>query len=145
MKKTILLIFIPIVVAIIYFFTYKSNDLIFSIGIDEGDITYKPCDYRITDIIIDIENNIDISKHKIQNILVKASTINIDINKYMNIKNYESILQQIEDLEVLFKLIRIYSKEDVNIIKLREKNELCEYANKKIILLAEKYDIMVVR
>jgi len=145
MKNIFFLFLIIISVILIYMFANKDKDLVFSLGQDTGDINYISTDYRITDIIIDIENNINIDGYDIQNLLVKATTINIDLNQYMYIKDYSSIISQIKDLEDLYKLIRKYSKENINVQLLPEEDILYEYANKKIILLFKKYDIMVVR
>lgn len=145
MKKILLLIFIIILIILIYVFTNKKSNLIFSIGNDTGDINYTPNNYRVTDIILDIENNINIDGFDIQNLLVRATRINIDLSSFITLKDYPSILSQITDLETLLKLIRKYTKEEICILLLEEKNILAEYANKKIILLSKKYDIMVVR
>ena len=81
----------------------------------------------------------------IQNLLVRSTIININLNEYFYLSNYQNILEQMEDLETLFKLMRKYTKENINIMLLDEVDVLSEYANKKIILLSKKYDIMVVR
>ena len=61
MKKILLLLLLFLSVIIIYVFANKKQKLAFSIGIENGDINYVPVDYRITDIIIDIEDNININ------------------------------------------------------------------------------------
>lgn len=145
MKKFLFIISIILVVFTIYLFANKENQIVFSLGTNDGDINYIPKEYRITDIIIDIENNINIEGYDIQNLLVKSKHIKIDLNSYINLKDYHSVLSQVEDLEVLIKTIRKYSKENITFKLLDEKNILYEYANKKILLLSKKYDIMVVR
>lgn len=145
MKKIFLLILLFLSVIIIYVFANKKQKLVFSIGIENGDINYVPTDYRITDIIIDIENNININGYDIQNLLVRSTIIYIDLNEYFYLRDYQAILEQIEDLETLFKLMRKYTKEKIYILLLDEVDILSEYTNKKIILLSKKYDIMVVR
>lgn len=145
MKKIIILLVLLIVIFSIYLCTNNRKALVFSIGLDDGNITYNPEDYRVTDIIIDIGNNINIEGYDIQNLLVRSTCIKINLNEYFYLKNYQSIISQISDLENLFKIIRKYTKEDIYISLLDEENILGEYANKKIILLSEKYDIMILR
>lgn len=145
MKKILLLIFIVALIILIYVFANKKTNMLFSIGNETGDINYNPDNYRVTDIIIDIENNINIDGFDIQNLLVRVTRINIDLNSFITLKDYPSVLTQLTDLETLLKLIRKYTKEEICIVLLDEKSILDEYANKKIILLSKKYDIMVVR
>ena len=134
-----------ILIPSIYFLAYKKSTLVFTIGNYNGNISYVPNYNRITDIIIDIDNNIDISNSKIQNILIKSSKIEIDLMNYINLKDYESVIKEVDDIESLILTIKKYTKEKIIIKLLKEKNILYEYANKKISLLAKKYDIMVVR
>lgn len=145
MKKIFLLMVIILLVLLIYILAYKNKKLSFAIGDNNSDINYNPSDYRITDIIIDIENNINIGNYKIQHLLVKATTININLDKYISSKDYQSIIKQIDDLECLYKLLKIYSKEEIKVKLLKGKNDLINYANRKIIVLSKKYDIMIVR
>lgn len=145
MKKIFLILVVLILIPIIYLMAYHKENFIFSIGNNEGDISYIPKYSRITDIIIDIENNININDYKIQNLLVKSTTITVDINKYVNLKDYDSVMNEIKNLENLIVTIKKYTKEKIYIKLLEEKNILYEYANKKILLLIEKYDIMYVR
>lgn len=145
MKKIFLILFVLILIPIIYLMAYHKDNFIFSIGNNEGDISYIPKYSRITDIIIDIENNININDYKIQNLLVKSTTITVDINNYVNLKDYDSVMNEIKNLENLIVTIKKYTKEEIYIKLLEEKNILYEYANKKILLLIEKYDIMYVR
>lgn len=145
MKKLIFMILLFILIPLIYFCAYNEKKQIFTIGNNRGNIFYIPNYNRITDIIIDIENNIDIADKKIQNILIKSSSIELDLRKYLNFKDYNSLLDEINNVEILINTIRKYSKEQIIIKLLDEKNILYEYANKKILLMAQKYDIMVVR
>lgn len=145
MKKIIFTISILIITFLIYLIANQKSNLEFSIGLEYGDIIYNPNDYRITDIIIDIENNINIEGKDIQHLLVSSKSIKIDLNKFIFLKDYESILGQINDLEKLFQYLRKYTKENVYIKLLKEKNILAEYTNKKIIVLSKKYDIIVMR
>lgn len=145
MKKILITLLVIISIFAIYIFTSKKHNMTFAIGLTNSDINYNPESYKITDIIIDIENNIDIDGYDIQNLLVRSNNITINLNKYIKLKDYETIISQLSDLETLLKLIRKYSKEKITIKLLEEKNILYEYANKKIILLSEKYDIIILR
>lgn len=145
MKKILIILLVIISIFAIYIFTSKKHNMTFAIGLTNSDINYNPESYKITDIIIDIENNIDIDGYAIQNLLVRSNNITINLNKYIKLKDYETIISQLSDLETLLKLIRKYSKEKITIKLLEEKNILYEYANKKIILLSEKYDIIILR
>ncbi len=129
----------------IYVTSYHKSTLKFAIGLNTFDVNYNPDNYRITDIIMDIDNNITIGKYNIQNLLVSSSEIIINLNKYLNCNDYYSIIENIKDLETLILTIRKYSKEQIIFKLLNEDNILTEYANKKIIILAKKYDIMVLR
>ena len=145
MKKILLIFIILLLLPIIYLIAYHKESFVFSIGNSEGNISYIPNYNRITDIIIDIENNININDYKIQNLLVKATSIQIDLNNYVNLNDYSSVINEIKNLETLIVTIKKYTKEKIYIKLLEEKNIMYEYANKKILLLIEKYDIMYVR
>ena len=81
--------------------------------------------YRITDLIRDINDNIKITDKTIQNILIKADITTIRIgNNELNYKisniNMNELFdyfdELLEDLEKLIKLIRKYSKEKIALI-----------------------------
>lgn len=145
MRKIFFVVFILILISVIYFFTYKKSTILFSIGNLNGDISYVPEYTRITDIIIDIENNINVDGNKIQNLLVKAFRIELDLTNYVKFENYNDVITGMNDVEDLIINIKKYTKEKIMINLLEEKNILYEYANKKILLLAKKYDIMILR
>lgn len=145
MRKIFFVVFILILISVIYFCTYKKSTILFSIGNLNGDISYVPEYTRITDIIIDIENNINVDGNKIQNLLVKAFRIELDLTNYVKFENYNDVIIGMNDVEDLIINIKKYTKEKIMINLLEEKNILYEYANKKILLLAKKYDIMILR
>ena len=145
MRKIFFVVFILILISVIYFCTYKKSTIHFSIGNLNGDISYVPEYTRITDIIIDIENNINVDGNKIQNLLVKSFRIELDLTNYVKFENYNDVITVINDVEDLIINIKKYTKEKIMINLLEEKNILYEYANKKILLLGKKYDIMILR
>lgn len=145
MRKIFFVVFILILISVIYFCTYKKSTILFSIGNLNGDISYVPEYTRITDIIIDIENNINVDGNKIQNLLVKAFRIELDLTNYVKFENHNDVITGINDVEDLIINIKKYTKEKIMINLLEEKNILYEYANKKILLLAKKYGIMILR
>jgi citrate lyase alpha subunit len=144
MKKIIVIVIVIMLILAVYKNTRKEEFLSFSLG-GIGDIIYEAKDKRITDIIIDIESNIEIDGRPIQNILVKASEIEIDLNQFITLKTYDSAITQMKDLEVLFSLLKKYCKENISVILIRGDNELTEYTNQKIAILTNKYDIMLKR
>jgi len=100
-------------------------------------------DYRITDIINDIlDNNNDIQTH-----LIKADRLVINISnnelKYkMNNLNYNYIDQMIIDLDKLFSIIRIYTKEKIYFINPDNTDDkYIKYLNDRLIDILKKYKI----
>ncbi len=122
-------------------------------------IDYVDLDYRITDLVNDINNNKEISingkKYTIQNSLIKADLLTFKIGsneiKYkINNKDIEGLYnymdEYLNDLEKLFKLIRKYDKEKIVYINSVDYNssyigEVIKYLNLKIKDLCSDYDI----
>ena len=122
-------------------------------------IDYVDLDYRITDLVNDINNNKEISingkKYTIQNSLIKADLLTLKIGsneiKYkINNKDLEGLYnymdEYLNDLEKLFKLIRKYDKEKIVYINNVDYNssyisEVIKYLNLKIKDLCSDYDI----
>lgn len=125
---------------------------------------YQTQNYRITDIINDINTNKEIEETNktIKNSLIKADLITIAIgtnditskidneNKFTKIdynKLYKNINEIINDLDNLLKLIREYCKEDIMLIGINintdnEKiNEIINYANEKFKEISTKYNV----
>ena len=145
--KRIINIFIVIFLIITIYNKYSyQKPLILSFGNTiNGNYVYKYNDTRVTDIINDIKNNKKINNRNIQNILVKSSTIYLDLNNLINCFNYDCTYTNLADLEVLIDLIRRYSKEKIIIRLLSQKNNLANYTNEKVMILAKKYDIITMR
>ncbi len=116
-------------------------------------------DYRITDLIKDIDQNKMIDNQTIQNALIKADIITLKIgSNELNYKiNNDEINELFEycdtltiDLENLFKLVRKYSKEQIYFIGLYNNhsefyNEIYDYLNLKIEDLCNEYDIVYIK
>lgn len=120
-------------------------------------VNLKFKDYRTTDLINDINNNKKINDHYIQNILIKADvlTLNVgtnDINYKINSNKedlYEYTDQVLEDIEKLLKLIRIYDKEKIYLIGLKNTkgisyDEYFKYTNKVIKSICDEYNIIFI-
>lgn len=129
---------------------------------------FSTSNYRITDVINDINNNVkinhnnkDISK---KNALIKADLITAsigmnDITSRINIKNinlsdnydflYEDVDEIINDLDQMLELLRKYCKEDIILVGLyypfkvqnKELVNIFLYANNKFKVECEKYNI----
>lgn len=123
---------------------------------------YVTQDYRITDIIKDIETNKIINKKTLKNSLIKSDLIILSIgtndiiskidnmNKLTKIdynKLYKNIDEIINDLDKLLKLIREYSKEDIIMTGIyiephtEELEKILDYANKKFKQTTQKYNV----
>lgn len=174
MKKIFLIISIFIIVFIIYFlntdnkiyyfniidnrYNFKTyNNLIYSnLNKLERYVNFeKHNDYRITDLVRDINDNIRIDNKSIQNILIKADLITLKIGK--NELNYKKSTKNINelfdycdqllgDLEKLLVVLRKYSKEKIVMIGYFNiyseiDNSYFDYINEKTYKLCSKYDI----
>ena len=175
MKKILLIIFIIINIFIIYILnidkkTYyvnlSDNKVEYSTIIKnkigkklEKYINYTNNDYRVTDLINDINDNIEIKDNQtIQNALIKADILTIkignnELNYKANNKNINELFEYsdelIDDIEELFKLIRIYDKEKIYFIGFKNDktsyyDEIYEYLNLKLKDLCSNYDIIFV-
>lgn len=174
MKKVIILFIIIISIIIIYITNIDNK--IYYVNIDStNNLTYNDQiynqikdrnklekyvndfskeDYRTTDLIRDIKDNKKVNNQTIQNALIKAdiitlyigiNDINYKINNNMNdLYNYTD--QVLEDIEKLFKLIRIYSKEKIYVIGYKNNigisyNDYFKYTNKRLKSICEEYKI----
>jgi len=108
-------------------------------GNNKNDYNYFYNDTRIKDILIDIDNNIKIKDKYIQNILVKANYIYIDLNNL--VLNYNSI----NEIEKLFNKIRLFSKEKIIVILSNNNEVLAKSINNRIFKIKDKYDIIIKR
>ncbi|MDD2181063.1 MAG: SGNH/GDSL hydrolase family protein [Bacilli bacterium] len=122
-------------------------------------------DYRITDLVRDIEDNrkivINNKKQSIKNALIKADlvTLSIGMNELYyklntasleNNEIYEHIDEMMEDMDELFNLLRKYCKEDIIIVNYFRSTSLLnhdkieeyfKYVNTLLKNKSEKYKI----
>lgn len=140
MKKILFCIIILILIIVISLkVNYKSN-IIFSLGNNiNSDYKYYYNDTRIEDIIDDIDNNVLINERHIQNLLVKADFIYLDLNE-LTLNN-----QSIITIEKLLEKIRSYTKERLIVILRKEESSIDKSINKWIFKLTDKYDIIIKR
>ena len=110
---------------------------------------------RITDIIRNINDNIEYEDRTIKNILIKADILTLSvgyndlISKLDNYNNYEVnsyIKTYLDDLDKLFKLIREYDKEDIVMVGYyniynKDYDEIIDYINNEVKKLSNKYKI----
>lgn len=120
--------------------------------------SYYTRDYRTTDFIRDINDNIKINNKNIQNLLIKADVITIMIGNnelHYKIKQTEMIElydysdSLLNDIENLFKLIRKYCKEKIFFIGFynddsEKYDELYSYINLKLEDLCNEYNIVFI-
>lgn len=182
MKKMLLSILVFILVFIIYYLNLDKKVYFLSIGdyltvgnknanyqqvvndylkekkLLENSVVYgKNDDYRIIDMIHDIENNTEFNyngkKYTLNNTLIKADVIVLSIgmndllyNTLTRDDSYDYVDEVMKDLENLFKLLRNYSKEKIYIFNYYglSSNDLVEYTNNKLNHLASHYDIEVI-
>jgi len=145
MKKIVFVFFIFFSIYVLNYKYSKQPNLVLSFGNIDAEYNYKYNDTRITDIINDINNNKKINNRPIQNILIKATYIYIDLNNLIKCNNYNSCIKNIDDLEMLIALIRKYSKEKIIIKYLASNNDIDDYTNQKIMVRFKKYDIIYMR
>lgn len=174
-KVVLALFLIVVLIFLIYTFNIKNDIFYFNVMDKKYDydtynvllnenldnvqkyISYEQDDYRVTDLIRDINDNIIVNNRKIQNILIKADIITLMIgNNELNykIKNidmtelFEYSNSLLEDLDDLFKLIRKYSKEKIFFIGFYNSNEYYEelyrYLNLRIKDMCDSYNIVYI-
>lgn len=120
-------------------------------------IDYSNSEYRITDLIRDIKDNILIDNKNIQHILIKAdiTTIrmgNSELNYKISNNNMNELFdysdELLNDLEKLIKLIRKYSKEKIVLIGYFNNNEyyteLYSYLNVRVKDICDNYNIIFI-
>ncbi len=140
MKKILFCLTILILVIVISMKVNYKDHIIFSFGNNiNSNYKYYYSDTRIDDIIDDIDKNILINDRYIQNILVKADYIYLDLNGL--ILNSQSVI----NIETLLEKIRSYTKEKMIVILRKEESSIDKAINKWIFKLTDKYDIMVKR
>lgn len=174
-KVVLALFLIVVLIFLIYTFNIKNDIFYFNVMDKKYDydtynvllnenldnvqkyISYEQDDYRVTDLIRDISDNIIVNNRKIQNILIKADIITLMIgNNELNykIKNidmtelFEYSNSLLEDLDDLFRLVRKYSKEKIFFIGFYNSNEYYEelyrYLNLRIKDMCDSYNIVYI-
>ena len=173
MKKIIFTFLIFLTIFLIYYFNTNKNIHYTSLGdfVSYGNNSYSNKindyyknkidkyinisndeDYRVTNLINDINDNKEITvnkeKMKLQNILIKSNyiTLSIGMNDILNKKNitYDYIDQLLNDIEKLFILIRKYNKDRIDYLGFYDainNNELIEYTNKRLEKICKKNNI----
>ena len=157
MKKILFLMIIIVITFLIYYLNVSNKIYYFSIdnygyskNIRESlktklqnSVIYSKEDYRIMDLINDINNNKEIiykdKKYTMDNLVIKANYITISIGMddliYKKEIRYKYIDNLLYDIENLLKLIRKYNKDKIYFLSLYRINtisEVIEYANNKI-------------
>ncbi len=122
----------------------------------EDYVEYTKKNYRITDFVNDIKENVFYNENKtIKNLLIKADIITVWIGTndiYYKIKEddeyelYQYIDDILIDMEEFLSLMRKNSKEQIIVIGIRnqegkDKQKYFDYYNQKIEELCEKYHI----
>jgi len=173
-KVFLSLIIIILVVFFIYIFNFKEDKYYFNIMDKNYDyktyngmikdkldlktyVNYVENDYRVTDLIRDIKDNKLIDNKKMQNILIKANIITLMMgNNELNykIKNidmtelFEYSNSLLEDIDILFNLMRKYCKEKIFFIGFYNSDdyyeEIYRYMNLRIKDICEHYDIVYI-
>ena len=148
-KVVLALFLIVVLIFLIYTFNIKNDIFYFNVMDKKYDydtynvllnenldnvqkyISYEQDDYRLTDLIRDINDNIIVNNRKIQNILIKADIITLMIGN-----------------NDLFKLVRKYSKEKIFFIGFYNSNEYYEelyrYLNLRIKDMCDSYNIVYI-
>ena len=129
-----------------YYKDYLKNKL-------EEYIIYGEENYRIGELIRDINDNIEINNRTIQNILIKSDLVIIEIGideLYMalNVSNkYEYLDEMVNDMEKLINLVKKYCKEKIIIVgyynptRNIENQKYVNYINEKYYDISKKYKI----
>lgn len=141
MKKIIFAVIIISLIIVIYIFKNKDSNIEFFLGNNvQNKYVYNYLDTKIEDIIDAIDDNIIINDRRIQNILIKSNIIYLDLNDLILNKN------SFNQIEILLKKMRIYSKEKIIVI-LRNENDsiIANRMNNWIFKLKDKYDIIIKR
>ncbi len=167
MKKYLFLSFIVILIIAIYSVTKVNKKSYLILGISDNsdyiiekkqnlensnnlmsyNTSFLDKNYRITDIVNDIKFKKEIDNKTILNYIIKADyiTLNIGYNDFKSILDdenlYENIDKTILDLDELFTLIRQYSKEDIQFLKVQIDPKVDSYIESQIKKLCNKHNI----
>lgn len=172
MKKCFFLLSIILIVILIYSGTKVTKKSYLVLGIDSNldyindkksnleknkkllnfNTKFVNKNYRITDIINDIKFKKEIDNKTILNYIIKADyiTVNVGYNDLKSIINeseiylYDDIDSIIIDLDELFKLLRTYSKETIEFMKIEIDSNIDDYVNSRVEKLCNKYNIIYI-
>lgn len=117
--------------------------------------SFSKKDLRTTDLIYDIQTNKKIKNQTIQNALIKADilTLNIGVNDInykightSDTELYKYTDEVLKDIEKLFKLLRIYTKEKIYVIGYYNNSgvnydDYFLYTNSRLKKISKKYNI----
>lgn len=174
LKYIITLILISLIVFLIYILNLDTKT--YYLNIEDKEYSYNKYvkenikdlekyvniyehDYRITDLIRDIEDNKKINKNQtIQNALIKADLITIkmgdnELDYKVNTSQINELFdycdELIKDMDNLFKIIRNFSKEKIYFIGLYNNHspyydEIYKFLNLKIKDMCDDYDIIYI-
>lgn len=173
-KVFLSIIIIIFIVFLIYVFNFKEDKYYFNIMDKEYNyktynemirenidlktyVNYTENDYRITDLIRDIKDNKVINNKKIQNILIKANIVTLMMGNNeldYKIKNidmtelFEYSNSLLDDIDILFDLIRKYCKEKIYFIGFYNSDdyyeEIYRYINLRIKDMCSHYNIIYI-
>lgn len=124
----------------------------------EKGVHFTNFDYRVTDLIRDINDNkskvIDGKRQTIKNALIKADLVTISIGKndiYYKISNsevdeiYNYVDEVLADTKELLTILKEYCKEDIILIGIIDYNtkypEVIDYINSKLKNMSKQFDI----
>lgn len=180
MKKYLLLLLIPLLIFLIYYFNRDTKILILNISDTENPYTeyilnyyqnkgklegynnlFSKSDYRITDMIMDIENNKEVlnkdKKQTIKNALIRSDIITLTIgntdlyykmNCYDSQEMYEYVDNLLKDYQILFRNVRKVTKETIIVfgytsLKNSDK-KVIDYFNGRLEELCQEFKIYFV-
>lgn len=174
MKKIILSCFIVLIVFLIYLTTIDKKVYYLDLSVQNNQYSsdiksylklkdklelyesgFTKVDDRITDLIRNINDNIENNKNKsLKNALIKADLITLSIgenelNYNLSLKDreekYDYAITLLDDLENLFLIIRKYCKEDIVFIGFdeieKQYHEYYNFVKKRIINMTKRYNI----
>ena len=164
MKKIIPIIFLFLIVFVIYVFnvdrkvkylyigntTYSNfNKMIKNQYDPEQYVEYvRDDDYRVMDLISEIEYNNNINNKQIQNLLIKSNIIVISTGlydiEYKKELDYKYVDELIIDIEKLLTAIRKYNKDKIYFLGFNNKNKYYIYLNNRLELICRSKKIVYI-
>src|SRR5574344_516908 len=132
-----------------YSYSNYISDYLDELGVLEKYVNISKDNNRVTDIINDINNNKIYGDKSVQNLLIKADiiTVSVGYNDIVSkIDKYDNFDSYLNDLDKLYKLLRVYSKEKIIMIGYynpldNKYNDKIKYLNNLVKELCDKYNI----